>query len=207
MPATRPIALVAALAASACASSTPAPEPPMTMPNATAESLDMQPVKTWPLKFRTHSFSVKTYDTWGARVTYAGWDRADEEDDVLQPSSDSYGPNWQRGWSGTFSGIRNFPPPAQLKWRSKDGKPLQAEIDIGAIFADEVIRHNVQRDEMALQPNGRYSREPAVVLEINDRMVRVWMLAHIPLRREVNVSGVMRNDVRYEPVLVKTYNF
>lgn len=201
----KPLALAAALASSACASTPPAPGTPMTPTDEMPAY--MQPVKQWPLRFKKHSFSTVTYDTWGAEVVYAGRLRRHDDADVLQRSSASYGPDWQRGWGGTYGGIRNFPPPAQLKWRSKDGTPHAAEIDIGALFEDEVIRHNVPREEMAYLPDGKYELEPAVILEINDRTVRVYMQSTVPLRRKIEIQGVMRNDHRAEPVLVKTYTY
>jgi hypothetical protein len=201
----KPLALAAALVSSSCASTPSTPGTPM---NPTDElPAYMQPVKEWPLRFKAHSFSVMTYDTWGAEVVYAGRLRTQDDDDVLQRSSASYGPDWQRGWGGTYGDILNFPPPAQLKWRSKDGTPLEAEIDIGAIFSDEVIRHEVSREEMAYLPDGKYESEPAIILEINDRTVHVYMQSTIPLRRRIEIQGVMRNDHRAEPVLVKTYTY
>lgn len=204
-PSFKPLAVAAALVSSACASISSAPGTSMNPPDELPAY--MQPVKQWPLRFKAHSFSVMTYDTWGAEVMYAGRRRRKDDDDVLQRSSASYGPDWQRGWDGFYGDIPNFPPPAQLKWRSKDGTPLEAKIDIGTIFSDEVIRHNVPREEMAYLPDGKYEFEPAVILEINDRTVRVYMQSTIPLRRQIEIQGVMRNDHLAEPVLVKTYTY
>jgi hypothetical protein len=200
----KPLALAAALASSACASNPSTADTPM---NPTDEiPAYMQPVKEWPLRFRTHSFSVMSYETWGAEVVY-GWLQWQNDADVLQRSSASYGPDYQRGWSGMYADISNFPPPARLRWRSKDGTRLEAEINIGALFSDEVIRHSVAREEMAWLPDGKYESEPAIILEINDRTVRVYMKSRIPLRRKIEIQGVMRNDFRADPVLVKTYNY
>jgi hypothetical protein len=201
----KPLALAAALASSACASMSPAPDTTM-IPNDAMPAY-MQPIKEWPLRFKAHSFSVMTYDTWGVEVVYAGRLRRQDDPDVLQRSSASYGPDWQRGWGGTYGDIGNFPPPAQLRWRSKDGTPIEAEIDVGAIFSDEVIRQDVTREEMAYLPDGKYEFEPAIILEINDRTVRVYMQAYVPLRRQIEIQGVMRNEHRVEPVLVKTYTY
>lgn len=201
----KPLALAAALASSACASAPYTQGTPMTPTDEMPAY--MQPVKEWPLRFKAHSFSVKTYDTWGAEVVYAGRLRTQDDPDVLQRSSASYGPDYQRAWSGMYGDIVNFPPPAQLKWRSKDGTPLEAEIDIGALFSDEVIRHNVAREDVAYLPDGKYESEPAIILEINDRAARVYMKTRIPLKRKIEIQGVLRNDFRAEPVLVKSYTY
>ena len=102
--------------------------------------------------------------------------------------------------------IRNFPPPAVVSWKSKDGQAHQAEIDIGNIFRDEVIRHSVPREEMAELPDGEFKNEPAVLLEVNDRVVRVYMRAHIPTTR-LQKPGNPYSDFRNDLILVETYNF
>lgn len=205
-PSFRPLALAAAFAVSSCAS-TPR------LPDATMNPTDqmpayMKPVGEWPLRFESHSFSVMAYDTWGAEVVYAGRLRLQDDPGELQPSSASFGPDWQRGWHGTYLGIENFPPPAELRWRSKDGMAHEAAIDIGALFREQVILHNVAREDMAWLPDGKYESEPAIILEINDRTVRVYMKTRIPLKRQKrDAAGVMRNEQRIETLLVKTYTF
>lgn len=201
------LAIATGLAMVGCANSTPnAKEAAMPSEPAASHSSRMQPVKQWPLKFDSHKFSVFTYDTYGAKVTYAG-PQIDEDPDQLQRASSSYGPDYQRSWSGIHGMIRNFPPPAKVTWRSKDREAHEAEIDFGQIFKDELIRHNVSRDEMADVPDGRYQNEPSIILEINDRTIRVWMRAMIFLKKRVEVGGVMRADFKNDLVLVKTYDY
>ena len=195
------------LALAACASSTPfAKEASMSATAATSSGL-MMPAKEWPLRFKSHSFSVATYDTYDAKVIYAGLVQVKQDSDDLQPSSAGYGPNYQRGWSGGHGLIRNFPPPAIVTWRSKDGQAHKAEIDIGEIFKDERILHNVSREEMADLPNGEFQGEPSITLEVNDRTIRVWMRAMIFLKKRVEVAGVMRADFQDDLILAKTYTF
>lgn len=102
--------------------------------------------------------------------------------------------------------IRNFPPPAKVRWRSKDGEAHEAEIDIGALFADEVIRHHVPRDEMPELPDGKYRNEPSIILEVNDRTIRVWMRAHVPTRK-LQELGNPYSDFRNDLILVETYTY
>lgn len=194
-----------AVATSACSMPSPRETAMPTTGNASV-SLNLMPVKEWPIRFDSHKFSVFTYGTYGATVTYDG-PQIEQDPDVLQPSSDSYGPDYQRNWSGVHGMIRNFPPPAQVRWRSRDGEAHQAEIDIGALFADEVVRHNVPREDVADMVDGEYQYEPSIILEVNDRTIRVWMRAWIPLKQEVEVAGIMRNDRRNELILVETYIF
>jgi hypothetical protein len=200
------LAIATGLAMAACANSTPnAREAAMSSESAASNSARMQPVKQWPLKFASHKFSVFTYDTYGAKVTYAG-PQIDEDPDQLQRASSSYGPGYQRSWSGIHGMIRNFPPPAKVAWRSKDGQAHEAEIDFGEIFKDELIRHNVSREQMADVPDGKYQNEPSIILEVNDRTIRVWMKAHIPTK-QLQKPGNKYSDFRSDLVLAKTYNY
>ena len=196
-----------AVAASACSMPSPR-ETAMPTPAGNASgSLNLMPVKEWPIRFDSHKFSVKCYDTYGCTVHYADVEQWGDAPDEYRPSSESYGPDYQRNWNGVHGMIRNFPPPAQVRWRSKDGETHEAEIDIGALFADEVVRHNVPREDIADMVDGEYQYEPSIILEVNDRTIRVWTRAWIPLKREVQVAGVMRNDRRYELILVETFTF
>src|SRR3546814_6299462 len=69
-------------------------------------------------------------------------------DDVLQSSSEAIGAKYPNNMRAGYSSIANFPPPAIVTWRSKDGTPHHAEVDIGDIFKDRLIRHNLQREEI-----------------------------------------------------------
>lgn len=174
---------------------------------AATSSVRMMPAKEWPLRFESHRFGAHCYDTYGCKVVYAGLEQRGDDPDALRPSSSGYGPDYQRNWSGTHGMIRNFPPPAEVTWRSKDGHVHRAEIDIGEIFKDELVRHNVSREEMADLPNGEYQDDPAILMEVNDRTIRIYMRAWIPLKNEVMIAGHFRKDRRYDLILVKSYTY
>ena len=207
-PSLRALTAATGLALAACASSSPsAREPAMpTSANTISPSRSM-PVKQWPLKFKSHKFGAHCYSTYGCKVVYAGLEQRGDDPDELRPSSEGYGPAYQRNWSGTHAMIRNYPPPAKVSWRSKDGQAHTAEIDIGELFADETIRHNVKREEMSDVIDGEYTSEPAILLEVNDRTIRVYMRAMIFLKKRVEIAGQLRGDFRNELILVETYMF
>lgn len=207
-PSLRALTAATGLALAACASSTPsAREPAMPTSANTMSSSRSMPVKQWPLKFKSHSFGAHCYSTYGCKVVYAGLEQRGDDPNELRPSSEGYGQDYQRNWSGTHAMIRNFPPPAQVSWRSKDGEAHAAEIDIGELFADEVILHNVKREEMADVPDGEFRNdEPAILLEVNDRTIRVYMRAHIPTKA-LQKPGNRYSDFRNDLILVKTYTF
>ena len=83
----------------------------------TMSSSRSMPVKQWPLKFKSHSFGAHCYSTYGCKVVYAGLEQRGDDPNELRPSSEGYGQDYQRNWSGTHAMIRNFPPPAQVSWR------------------------------------------------------------------------------------------
>ena len=207
-PTLRALTAATGIALVACASSTPsAREPAMPTSASTMSPSRSMPVKQWPLKFKSHKFGAHCYSTYGCKVVYAGLEQRGDDPDELRPSSEGYGPDYQRNWSGTHAMIRNFPPPAKVSWRSKDGQAHTAEIDIGELFADETIRHNVKREEMSDVIDGEYTSEPAILLEVNDRTIRVYMRAMIFLKKRVEIAGQLRGDFRNELILVETYMF
>jgi hypothetical protein len=134
----------------------------------------------WPLKFRAHKFGVSTYSTYGCRVEYGGRVRVDDPEERLQSSSEALGSRYPDNMTAGMGPIPNFPPAANVTWRSKDGTALQAEVDIGGIFKDELIRHHVARED-ALDPAS--SGTPGIILEVNDRTINVYMRDMIALKK------------------------
>lgn len=202
----RTLTAATSLALAACAHSSPLLDG-ASMTNASDKTVtDRQPVKEWPLRFDSHKFSVFTYDTYGAKVVYAGLVQINDAADELQPSVASYGPDYQRSWSGTHGMIRNFPAPAKVSWRSKDGQAHEAEIDFGEIFKDERVRHNVPREEVADMLDGEYRHEPSIIMQIDDRTIRIFMKAFVPTRK-LQIPGNPISDARADVVLVETFTY
>lgn len=128
-------------------------------------------IPEWPLKFKRHAFGARCYDTIGCQVTYNGLRHGVEDADrVSPPLSDALGTPDQI-FRAMHLSIRNFPPPAHVRWRSKDGAPHEAEVDIGTIFADELILHHVSRDDLATGS----LQDPAIILVVEDRTISVYM--------------------------------
>lgn len=200
----RSIAAVAAafsvLLATGCQSamSTPTTPPDSTQANPT----NRKPVE-WPLRFRRHNFGARCYDTLECSVIYNHFDHGEHKP---TRSSASYGPDYLKGWSGGYLGIDNFPGPAKVAWRTKDSVEHQAEIDIGEIFKDELIRHNVAREELSEFVSGETLSNPSILLEVNDHTIRVYMSAFISTRSE-QIPGNKYSDFRDDVILVKTYAF
>lgn len=168
----------------------------------TREMLNFQPVE-WPLRFKEHFFNGLCYSTLKCTIWYSGLDHGDR--DPSPPSSD-IGPRYLDHLSGGYS-VRNFPAPAEVEWRSKDGTDHKAEIDIGDIFRDELLRHHVRREEVDEQPDGKLGFDPSIFLEVNDRTIRVHMRPWIPLKKPIEIAGRNPNYIYDDLILVKTYNY
>jgi len=121
------LALTLSLASTGCQSAmTTEPSGSTNTPRAPA-SYSRAPVD-WPMRFKTHQFGVRCYDTLGCKVIYAGFEHGNDDP---TPSSASRGAGYLDNWNGMHGMIRNFPPPAKVTWRSKDGVAHEASIDIG----------------------------------------------------------------------------
>ncbi len=161
----------------------------------------IEPVE-WPLKFQVHYFDAYSFSTRGCKVYYGNmWRRLDSEDE-LRVSSDQLGEGYPGVLAARMGPIPNFPKPAKVSWVSQDGASLEAEVDIGEIFSDELVRHNLRREDVS--PGGPGPGVmPGIILEVNDRTINVYMRAHIStaeLQEPGNRHSNFRND------LIKVYS-
>lgn len=153
----------------------------------------------WPLKFRAHKFRAACYSTFGCRVHYARYYPGDDSDEVLQVSSDDV-PGYPENLRASWGPVANFPPPARVTWRSRDGVPHQAEVDIGEIFEDQQLRHHLQRDEISTEGSLPL---PEIILEVNDRTINVYMRATI-FTKQPQIPGNRLSNQRRD--LIKVYS-
>jgi len=119
---------------------------------------------------------------------------------VLQISSASVGSKYPDNLEAHYSSVANFPPPAVVTWRSSDGEPHRAEIDIGEIFKDKLVRHAVAREDILQTASIPH---PGIILEVNDRTVNVYMRAFIPLK---NPQFPNRPHSNYRNDLIKVFS-
>lgn len=158
-----------------------------------------------PIPFDRHKFTVACYDTYGCRVRYAGLNAASDPDDELRPSSASLGDDYPSIMGSNYIlDIRNFPLPAEVRWRDKGGNPHEANVDIAAIFKDQVILHKVPQEQ--LPPILTAPIFPGIILEVNDRTINVWMRAMV-WTTVLQKPGNPHSDMRYDMILAysKTY--
>ncbi|MBP1474770.1 hypothetical protein J7I44_10715 [Frateuria sp. MAH-13] len=157
-----------------------------------------------PIPFDEHSFGSYCFDTYGCKVLYNGRYDSHDPEDVKQASSASLGAKYPDDMYASWIGIRNFPRPAHVTWRSKDGQPHEAEVDIAKIFADQTVRHRVpQADLPAILKAPVY---PGIILEVNDRTINVYMRAFVTTNK-LQIAGNPYSSFRDDLILVhsKTY--
>ena len=153
-------------------------------------------VADWPLKFVQHNFGARSHSTYGCTVDYNGHRHLSESDDKLQPAFADVHPDSMKNMAAGYIGVMNFPAPAHVTWRSKDGEHHEALVDIGEIFKDGLIVHDVPREDI---PEGVSIMNPDIILEVNDRTINVYMRAFIPtksLREPGNPNSDYRRDLK-----------
>jgi hypothetical protein len=105
------------------------------------------PTHEVPLRFIQHNFAAHCYNAIGCRVGYNGRYQIDNAPDEVSPPP---APDWDHvTWGGGEGPIRNFPPPAEVTWKSLDGVAHHAKVDMAAIFKEGLIWHNVPKADMA----------------------------------------------------------
>lgn len=103
-----------------------------TMTSSAAESGDdhnQSAGAEWPLKFKAHYFGAHCFDTQSCVVLYRGFPHGATREGP-SPSVASYGRPLEKLLSAGRGPIPNFPEPAKVTWRSKDGTPHEAEVDL-----------------------------------------------------------------------------
>jgi hypothetical protein len=167
-------ALAVLIAAAAFAGCTPV----MSTPSAAAQGHVVP--NEFPLRFDDHSFEAHCYNTIGCKVSYNGKYQLHHDDERVAPPPS--GPDYQQGWGGGPElGIDNFPPPAVVWWKSLDGVQHEASVDLGEIFADRKVLHDVPEQDI---PEGwAHGISPTIILVVNDRTIEVYMRTHVATRQ------------------------
>ncbi|MGO1069086.1 hypothetical protein [Lysobacter sp. CA199] len=134
----------------------------------------------WPLRFQRHRFGGFCFDTYGCSIVYNGFPHGKDDPEQLSAPASSFGADYQQRMKAAHLDIANFPAPAEVTWRAKDKSEHRASIDIAEIFRDQLIRHEVAREDVA---EGVSVNDPEIILEVDDRTVNVYMRSMIPLKK------------------------
>lgn len=150
-------------------------------------------IADWPLRFVRHNFGIATYAVQDCSVVYA--DRPHTSGP--RPALEDVHPNSLNVKTANHLMIRNFPAPAIVRWTSQDGTPLEADIDIGEIFKDELILHETPREDISQNAS---VGNPDILMEVNDRTINVYMRVFISLK-EPRIPGNPHSRFRDDLVL------
>lgn len=156
----------------------------------------------FPLRFTVHDFEAYCFNTLACTVIYNDYDftRANADKPSGPPSSADYREHWP---FASHIGIRNFPAPAEVRWKSLDGEAHEAKVDIGKIFKDERVLYLVPDAEI---PDRSWDGEPGIFLEVYDRTINVYMKAFIVTKTE-QIPGNKYSNARTDVILAWTHTY
>jgi hypothetical protein len=150
-------------------------------------------VADWPLFFKRHLFGAVCFDTRGCKIEYAGIDHGNAKD--TPPASVHTPERYDEIMVASYGDIANFASPAKLEWRAKNGEALSTEVDFAMLFKDQLVRHNVPREQIPEDASIGFTH---IVLEVNDRTVNVYTRTMIPTK-DAQIPGnrfsYSRNDL------------
>lgn len=165
-----------------------------------------------PLHFMRHDFGAACYNTLRCSVIYNN--KEFTPFDVDKPSRAPQ-PDYRDYWDTGHLAIRNFPPPAEVRWTSLDGVKHEAKVDMAAIFKEQLIWHKVPKSDMAKPYQGPVEGSPGlflanasagIFLEVNNRTINVYMHAMISTKTE-QIPGNKYSDFRDDWFLVWTHAY
>lgn len=164
----------------------------------------------WPLRFHTHGFGAVCFNTLACSIIYHGHEFGTRKLDAYAEVQDGpSGPpptgDWRDEWTGSHSfvavGGRTFSGPLEIHWTSMDGAEHAALIDFDEIFRERLVLHIVRRDEVKeawLDAAAISPVSPDILVEVNDRVVSVFMRAMVATETEQvpgNSYSHFRNDL------------
>ncbi|TBR13430.1 MAG: hypothetical protein EPO46_02745 [Lysobacter sp.] len=151
-----------------------------------------------PLRFWQHNFGAYCFSTWGCRVRYGSHLIVDRPPSEWQEPLEAATGDMRARMRGGHIGLRNFEGPVTLEWHDAQRTPQHLSLDLAELFADGLIRHNVPANEIRESTS---VGNPDIIVEINDRTVRVYMRAHIPLKKPRDAANPYSDFVE-ENILV-----
>jgi hypothetical protein len=172
----------------------------------------------WPLRFHTHSFIAYCFNTLACSLIYNNHQFGTRE---LGYDGQYYdrpsGPPPREDWKDHLGGSHGilpdsgetFPGPVEIDWVAMDGSHHQASIDLDLLFKDRLILHTVQRDEVKepwLEAKSINPVKPSILIEVNDRMINVYMRATVATEAE-QIPGNPNSHSRRDLMLAWTRTY
>jgi hypothetical protein len=173
----------------------------------------------WPLRFHTHSFSGRGYNTLACSLLYNryqfGTQRFGDDGQYHdQPSGQPYAEDWKNDWSGNHSILTDtgetFPGPVEIDWVAMDGSHHQASIDLDTLFKDRLVMHQVAKEEIPESWLATCSLDPIsphLLVEVNDRTVNVYMRATVVTCDTHDPDNIDKRRTRRDLMLAWTHTY
>lgn len=162
----------------------------------------------WPLRFYRYNFGARHYNTQRCSIVYNNDSFTRLTGD--KPKGPPHAPDWQDNWSGGYSPYTYDPIwPVEVSWTSLDGSSHEAVIDLEALFKNQLILHNLRKENI---PEGWLAAgrsdpvSPHILVEVNDRTINVYMRAHIATK-ELQKPGNQYSDFRNDLILAWTHTY
>lgn len=137
------------------------------------------------IPFSKHSFGAYCFDVMQCEVTYANRRAVDHEASIPPPR-----PDFEKRIYADHVDIPNYPGPAHAKWKSKDGSAIEATIDIPSIARNQIIRTQVNPDDI---DTSAYIGDPGLILVIRDRTATLYMKAFVTLKAPIYPDKPLSN--------------
>jgi hypothetical protein len=131
-----------------------------------------------PLRIHGHNMGAYCFSTWGCRVVYGRHIIMDRPFDEWQPPSRTFDHLRER-MEGTYGGLRAFEAPVVVEWLDSRREKHTHTIDLDVLFPERRLVYRVPDGD--IRPDASVG-PPDIVVEVDDRVVRVHMRAHLPLK-------------------------
>lgn len=157
----------------------------------------------YPLTFVRHTFDAYCFNAIGCRVIYDNHDfspyvRGGGDPGTYRAPPPKPGYRDRLRASYIVPTGPGFPGPVQVHWKSLDGVPHEARLDMDQIFPGRRVLHSVPVADYAEHP---FSGKVAIILEVNDRTLTIYQEATIVTKSE-QVPGNKHSHHRTELIQV-----
>ncbi len=124
------------------------------------------------LTFKDHNFGVDCYNASDLEVIYANMK------DFEKGKCRGRLPHDKSRIKANTLGLVAFSGPVDVKWKSKDGKQHQYQLDLNEIFKEKQVLHHEKIEDISIKS---YSYTPGIYVEVDDRTLNVYMDLRIGL--------------------------
>lgn len=130
-----------------------------------------------PLIFDEHVISTPCFAASEMRVRYGTFvtSACANRSRAKRPEDD------QQLW-GTIGDFRAFNGPLQVQWKSSDGTPLSATINLDEVFPGKRVLH--KEDPKNIAPTLPIFTTPVIVIEVNDKLLTIYMDIFVGLKTD-----------------------